>query len=102
MTVQTGTPGQRAATSDTWYSRSPGAVAATLDVDPAVGLDSANAADRLRTNGPNALPEEKPAPGWRRFLDEYRSYMQIILLAAAAVSLAIQEWGTAILLLALT
>src|SRR5205807_4256093 len=41
-------------------------------------------------------------PGWRRFLDEYRSYMQIILSAAAVVSLVIQQWSTAIILVALT
>ena len=35
-------------------------------------------------NGPNALPEEKPKPGWRRFLDQYRSYMQLILVGAAS------------------
>ena len=50
-----------------------------LGVDPAGGLTAARAAELLAANGPNALPEEKPKPGWRRFLDEYRSYMQIIL-----------------------
>ncbi|MGZ4550974.1 MAG: cation-translocating P-type ATPase, partial [Blastococcus sp.] len=58
--------------------------------------------ERLRANGRNVLPEEKPTPGWLRFLQEYRSYMQIILLAAAAVSLVVKEWGTAVLLVALT
>ena len=84
----------------TWYSRSPDEVAAALDVDPAAGLPGSRAAELLAANGPNALPEEKPKPGWRRFLDEYRSYMQIILVAAAVVSLPIKEWSTAVLLLA--
>ena len=43
------------------------------------GLSAAKAAELLQKNGPNALPAEKPKPGWRRFLGEYRSYMQIIL-----------------------
>jgi len=85
-----------------WYARPPAAVAEALRVDPAEGLSAAAAADRLQDGGPNALPEEKPKPGWLRFLDEYRSYMQIILLAAAVVSLIVQEWGTAVLLLLLT
>ena len=85
-----------------WYARPPVSVAEALGVDPAEGLTSAAAADRLRADGPNALPEEKPKPGWLRFLDEYRSYMQIILLAAAVVSLFVQEWGTAVLLVLLT
>jgi Ca2+-transporting ATPase len=85
-----------------WYACSPGEVAARLGVDPAAGLTATQAAGQLAKDGPNALPEEKPEPGWRRFLDEYRSYMQIILVAAAIVSLLIKEWSTAILLLALT
>jgi hypothetical protein len=51
---------------------------------------------------PNALPEERQQPGWRRLLGEYRSYLQFILIGAAIVSLALKEWGTAVLLLALT
>ena len=90
------------AAAPAWYSRSPEDVAAALNVDPAEGLTAARAAELLAANGPNALPEEKPEPGWRRFLDEYRSYMQIILVAAAVVSLLIKQWSTAVLLLALT
>lgn len=56
----------------------------------------------LAEYGPNALPEEKRTPAWRRFLEQYRSYMQIVLVAAAVVSLLIAEWTTAILLLVLT
>src|SRR6516162_8963180 len=85
-----------------WYALSADEVAAKLAVDPAVGLSAARAAELLRTNGPNALPEEKPTPGWRRFIEQYRSYMQIILIVAAIVSLLIKEWSTGVLLLALT
>ena len=100
MAVQA-TP-QPATAGQNWYSRSPGEVTAAVGVDPDVGLTAARAAELLSAHGPNALPEEKPKPGWRRFLDEYRSYMQIILIAAAIVSLLIKEWSTAVLLLALT
>src|SRR5215472_2239593 len=92
----------RAAKTAGWYSRTPEQVVADLGVDPAVGLSAAKAAELLQANGPNALPEEKPKPGWRRFLDQYRSYMQIILIVAALVSLLIKEWSTGVLLLALT
>ncbi|MFD8749942.1 cation-translocating P-type ATPase [Kitasatospora sp. NPDC059577] len=87
---------------DPWYARSPREVAAALGVDPATGLSSARAAELLAAHGPNALPEEKARPDWLRFLDQYRSYMQIILVAAAVVSLAIKEWTTAVLLIVLT
>src|SRR4051794_14333512 len=77
-------------------------VARRLGVDPTTGLTAARAGELLAGYGPNALPEEKPVPGWRRFIDQYRTYMQLILVGAAIVSLAIQEWSTAVLLVVIT
>ncbi|MGZ4478779.1 MAG: cation-translocating P-type ATPase [Nocardioidaceae bacterium] len=102
MSTKVEAPGQPAKPGASWYERTPEAVAEALGVDPAVGLSAARAAERMAADGPNVLPEEEPRPGWLRFLDEYRSYMQIILVGAAVVSLLIREWGTAVLLLALT
>jgi P-type Ca2+ transporter type 2C len=101
-TVNQISQGQEAAYASHWYARPAAAVAKDFGVDPAAGLTAGRAAELLSANGPNALPEEKPKPGWRRFLDEYRSYMQVILVAAAIVSLLIKEWSTVVLLLALT
>jgi P-type Ca2+ transporter type 2C len=95
-------PSEGGKTNDRWYAMSAAAVQDRLDVDPTVGLTAANAAGLLRAHGPNALPEEKPKPGWLRFLEQYRSYMQIILVVAGVVSLAIKEWNTAALLFLLT
>ncbi|MEU9118801.1 HAD-IC family P-type ATPase [Streptomyces sp. NPDC048506] len=95
---QAGRPG----VPEPWYARTPEDVAEALGVDPAVGLSAARAAELWAENGPNALPEERPRPAWLRFLDQYRSYMQIVLVAAAMVSMLIAQWGTAILLLLLT
>ncbi len=102
MTTHADATGRRAAHADDWYSRSPEEVTAAFSVNPATGLSAARAAELLGVNGPNALPEEKPKPGWLLFLDEYRSYMQIILVAAAVVSLAIKQWSTGVLLIVLT
>ena len=60
------------------------------------------AGQRWSACSPDAVAEEKPKPGWRRFLDQYRSYLQLILVTAAVVSLAIKEWSTGVLLLVLT
>ncbi len=99
MAEQGGVP---AAPGETWYSLSPEDVAQKLQVDPAAGLGAAKAAELLQKNGPNALPAEKAKPGWRRFLEEYTSYMQIILVVAGVVSLVIGEWSTGGLLFFLT
>jgi len=81
---------------------SPDDAARRLGVDPAVGLSAAKAAELLNKNGPNALPAEKAVPEWRRFVDQCRSYVQIILLIAAVASLAIGQWSTGAVLLLLT
>ena len=63
-TARTGQP-----TPGPWYTRPAAEVIAALQVDPAAGLSAARARELLDANGPNALPEEKAKPGWRRFLD---------------------------------
>ncbi|MFF4435194.1 cation-translocating P-type ATPase [Streptomyces sp. NPDC001513] len=93
---------QPRAAGNGWYTRSPEEVVAAFGVDPTAGLSAARAAELLSAHGPNALPEEERTPAWRRFLAQYRSYMQIVLVAAAIVSMVIQEWTTAILLVVLT
>jgi Ca2+-transporting ATPase len=85
-----------------WYAMPADDVARYFGVDPSVGLSSKQAADLLDRLGPNELPAEKAPPGWRRFADQYRSYMQLILVSAAIVSLAIKEWSTGVLLILIT
>jgi len=86
----------------TWYDLSPDEVADRLHVDPVRGLSATEAQSRLRTYGANALAAAKPKPAWIRFFKHYADYMQIVLVVAAAVSLFIQEYGTAIGLALLT
>jgi Ca2+-transporting ATPase len=85
-----------------WFSREATAVASELGVDTASGLAAAEAAERLQRNGPNELPAEEPPSALRRFLAQYTSYMQLILVGATVVSFAIGEIGTAILLVGIT
>jgi P-type Ca2+ transporter type 2C len=85
-----------------WYALSAEEVTTRLGVDPATGLSAARAAELLAKDGPNALPVEQPPSAIRRLLAEYTSYMQIILVGAAIVSLVIQQWATAIVLFVIT
>jgi len=89
-------------TEKRWYALDPGGVASTLGVDPDSGLSASEAATRLTRDGPNALPAEKQPSALERFLGEYTSYMQLILVGASIVSLAIKEWSTAIVLALIT
>ena len=85
-----------------WYAVDPADVAGRLEVAVDSGLSADEAAKRLSRDGPNALPVEEPPSAIRRLLAEYTSYMQIILVGAAIVSLVIQQWATAIVLFVIT
>jgi Ca2+-transporting ATPase len=85
-----------------WYALSPEEVSRRFEVDLATGLSAARAAESLKTNGPNALPAEAPVPGWKQFLAQYQSYMQIILVAAAVASVLIGEIATGVAVLLIT
>ncbi|HQR79537.1 MAG TPA: HAD-IC family P-type ATPase, partial [Actinomycetota bacterium] len=93
---------QGAATTSQWYAQTPEEVTGRIGVDPAQGLSAAKAAELLAKDGPNALPAEKPPPGWQRFLAQYKSYMQIILVAAAVASIVIGEVSTGLAVLLIT
>ncbi|WP_448437324.1 cation-translocating P-type ATPase [Mycolicibacterium elephantis] len=62
-------------------------VAAELGVDPAVGLTSAEAARRLREDGPNELRAKPPVPLWRKILAQFQHPLIYLLLGAVAISL---------------
>ena len=85
-----------------WYALDPADIAGRLDVVPDSGLSADGAAERLRRDGANALPVEEPPSALHRFLAEYTSYMQLILVGAAVVSLVIGQWSTAIVLTIIT
>ena len=102
MTEKPSTRARTMAAATAWYALTPEDVAKRLDVDPAQGLSAAKAAELLQKNGPNALPAEATVPGWKQFLAQYRSYMQIILVGAAIASILIGEVSTGIAVLAIT
>src|SRR5262245_54168581 len=86
-----------------WYDLSVDEAMREEGTDRARGLSSAEAATRLAQYGPNAFTAAKKEPGWRTFLRQYRDPMQIVLLVAGVISgVAVQQWATALVLIALT
>jgi len=65
-----------------------GTVAASLGVDPAQGLSSAESARRRAAHGANELRASPPVPAWRRLLAQLLDPLVALLAAAIAVSLA--------------
>jgi Ca2+-transporting ATPase len=86
-----------------WHALTAEQGCAQLRVDPHTGLDAADVERRRAEVGPNKLVEAKKEPGWRAFLRQYRDLMQLVLLGAAIVSMvALQEFSTGIVIIALT
>jgi Ca2+-transporting ATPase len=52
------------------------------------GLSSAQAAGRLERDGPNSLPRQPAVPVWRRVLAQLRDPLILVLLVAAALTVA--------------
>ncbi len=97
MTTQA--PSQDAA----WHTLSVADALSTQGVDASTGLSSAEVESRRAKYGSNKFAEAKKESGWSKFVRQYRDPMQIVLLAAAVVSLVvIRDLGTALLLLGLT
>ena len=86
-----------------WHGLTAEEVCAQLAVDATAGLDEAEVVKRRDRVGPNRLAAAEKEPGWRAFVRQYRDLMQLVLVGAAIVSvLALQEWHTAIVVLAVT
>jgi Ca2+-transporting ATPase len=87
----------------TWYTKTPEAISQDLQVDPAKGLSTAEAEQRLQKYGPNVLEEKKKEAGWQAFLRQYQDLMQFVLLGAAIINQVFTgEWGTTLVLIVLT
>ncbi len=71
-------------------------------VDAATGLSQEEVQSRMKKYGPNKFAEAKKIPGYIAFLNQYKDPMQIVLLVAAVVSIIIQQWSTALILIILT
>ena len=75
-----------------WHSLSTDEALAGLGSSPS-GLSEDEAADRLSEHGPNQLVGAPPVSPFRLLLDEFRSPLVVVLLAAALVLVAVSLLG---------
>jgi len=73
-------------TAPTWHALPPSEALARLG-SSASGLDTPEAAERLRRYGPNHFQRTPPASAWLIFLAQFRSIIVLLLAAAAGVAL---------------
>lgn len=74
-------------------------VLSDLGVDAATGLDSKEAARRLDVYGWNRLSEKPSRSAWLLFLDQFKSYLILVLLFAALLAGAIGDITDALVIL---
>ena len=82
---------------EAWFAQDEAAVVAALETDADQGLSQAEAAARLARDGANEITGEKPPSVWQVALEQLREPMNIMLIAVTAVSFAIGEVPTGIL-----
>jgi Ca2+-transporting ATPase len=68
------------------YRQTVEAVLGAFDVHAGSGLSRSEAERRLGQYGRNELAEEKPVPGWRKFLAQFTDVLVILLIVAGLVS----------------
>lgn len=76
-------------------------VARLYQVDPARGLSEAEVSRRREEHGWNELAEKQPQPAWLRFLLHFTDLMVLLLIGAAALSIALGETVDAIAIVAI-
>jgi len=81
-----------------WHARSTAEVLDQIGSDPSRGLTAEVAQQRLASHGPNRLAEKPARPAWRKFLDQFRSLLILILLGAAVLAGAVGDLKDAIVI----
>jgi P-type Ca2+ transporter type 2C len=87
-------------TSGNAHAMTEGAVAQLMNVQPAIGLDAAQASLRLKQFGPNQLPDIPPRTAKSVFIAQFKSVLILILAGAAGLSAMIGNQKDAIVILA--
>jgi len=87
-------------TGSAFHALEIGEVARTLATDASTGLSPDEARARLERVGPNRVGDHRGRPLWRLVLDQFRSLVVLLLLAAAAVASGLSERADAVAILA--
>lgn len=84
-----------------YWSIDPQALTARLNTSPQDGLDPSEAARRLASTGPNLVSQKTKATPLGLFLNQFKSPIVLILLAATLISAFLGDWVDAVIILAI-
>ena len=85
-------------TDPPWHALAIEQVVKELCSDWAQGLTDAEAAVRLAERGPNRLAEKPPRAAWRKFIDQFRNFLVIVLIGAAVLAGTVGDLKDAIVI----
>ncbi len=86
-------------TRQIWHTLSVKEVLHELDSDHALGLNQTDAAERLDRYGPNRLTEKPPRSTWNLLFSQFRSFLILVLIAAAILAASIGDLKDGIVIL---
>jgi P-type Ca2+ transporter type 2C len=86
---------------EAWHSQSARAIADRLSTHPDRGLTAKAVADRLREIGPNELREAPRPPFWKLLLQQFESFLVIMLIAASVISALLGDYVEAAAIMAI-
>lgn len=84
-----------------WHALTPEQIIQQLATPPESGLSSEEAASRLQAYGPNQLDEAPGVTFWQMLIDQFRSFVVIMLIVAALISSLLGDWEEAAAILAI-
>ncbi len=67
-------------------------VAKKLNSNPKEGLSSEEVSKRLKEYGPNALPEARKRPAWKRLLMQFHNVLIYVLIIAGIITALMDHW----------
>jgi len=84
-----------------WHALSTSEVFSALNTSPKDGISEQQAAERLRTCGPNELKEAPRRTRFQMLIDQFKDTIVLVLIAAAAVSALLTDYIEAAAILAI-
>jgi Ca2+-transporting ATPase len=84
-----------------WYKLTADAVVSELQSDLSQGLSIGEAARRLAQYGYNELKEKPHEPLWRKFLNQFKDFLVLILIAASIISALVGEPADSLVIIAI-
>jgi P-type Ca2+ transporter type 2C len=84
-----------------WHTLTSDQILQQLATPPETGLTSEEAVRRLESYGPNQLTEAPGVTFWQMLIDQFRSFVVIMLIVAAVISAILGDWEESAAILAI-